>query len=116
MDISRAEGISVAYLEQLLNRLRRDNLIRSIRGPNGGYLLSKDAGKITVADIVKTLEGNIYPVHCVTTGKGASLACKKSKTCVPKTVWVRLSKAINDCLSSITLKDLCVETKKIEHN
>ncbi len=116
MDISRVEGISVAYLEQLLNKLRHDDLIRSIRGPNGGYVLSRNPDEITVADIVKTLEGSIYPVHCVATGKGAKAACKKSGGCVPKTVWLKLSKAINDCLESITLKDLCVEAKKIKHN
>ena len=111
-DISKEEGISIAYLEQLLNKLRREGLIKSIRGPKGGYVLSKNTGSITVGDIVKTLEGSIYPAHCVATHSGAQDICKKSKGCVPKTVWIRLAKAVNDCLESITLSDLCDEARK----
>lgn len=111
-DIARKEGISIAYLEQLLNKLRRNGLIESIRGPKGGYVLSKSAADITVADIVKTLEGSIYPVDCSTRG-GDGDACRKGKSCVPKLVWHKLAKAINDCLESVTLKDLCMESAKI---
>ncbi|MDO8525171.1 MAG: Rrf2 family transcriptional regulator, partial [Candidatus Omnitrophota bacterium] len=86
----------------------------SIRGPKGGYVLSKDTGAITVGDIVKTLEGPLYPVHCVTAQKGARSVCRKSKGCVPKFVWLKLAKTIGDCLESITLKDLCAEAKRID--
>lgn len=113
-DISRSEGISVAYLEQLLNKLRHKGLISSIRGPKGGYILSKSASKITVADVVKTLEGGIYPVHCVGSHGKVNNFCKKSSGCVPKIVWHKLAEAINDCLESITLKDLCVEARKLK--
>jgi len=113
MHISKEEGISVTYLEQLLNKLRHRGLIKSIRGPKGGYVLSKDPAYITVADIVKTLEGNIYPVHCVASLKGSKNICKRRKGCVPKIVWLKLANAINDCLESITLEDLCVEARKI---
>lgn len=116
LDISKEEGISVAYLEQLLNKLRREGLIESIRGPKGGYVISKDTDEITVGNIVKTLEGSLYTVHCVSTQKGAHDACKKSKGCVPKLVWLKLAKTIGDCLESITLKDLCAEAKKIDRN
>lgn len=112
-DIARKEGISAAYLEQLLNRLRRDGLIESIRGPKGGYILSKSASRITVADIIKTLEGGIYPVHCVSVRKGSTGMCRKNNSCVPRLVWVKLAKAINDCLESVTLKDLCAEADRI---
>ena len=112
-DISKEEGISVAYLEQLLNKLRRDGLVESIRGPKGGYVLSKDTGAITVGDIVKTLEGSLYPASCVAAHSGSKETCKKSKGCVPKTVWMKLAKAVDDCLESITLGDLCAEAKKI---
>lgn len=113
-DISGKEGISVAYLEQLLNKLRRAGLIESIRGPKGGYVLSRKTGDITVGDIVKTLEGSLYPVHCVAPGKDARSICKKSGGCVPKLVWFKLAKAIAGCLDSITLKDLCAESKRIK--
>jgi Rrf2 family protein len=111
-DIAKREGISIAYLEQLLKRLRRNGLIESIRGPKGGYVLSKNASEITVADIVRTLEGSIYPVDCATRGTDGD-SCKRGKSCVPKLVWHKLAKAINDCLESVTLEDLCDEAAKI---
>ncbi len=113
-DIYQNEGISVSYLEQLLNKLRRNGLIKSIRGPKGGYILTRVPKKITVADIVKALEGDIYPVHCTGGQKGSDKFCKKSKGCVPKIVWVKLAKAISDCLESVTLDDLCYEARKIK--
>ena len=111
-DIAKREGISIAYLEQLLNKLRRNGLIESIRGPKGGYVLSRSASEITVADIVRTLEGSIYPVDCATRGTDGD-SCKRGKSCVPKLVWHKLAKAINDCLESVTLEDLCDEAVKI---
>ena len=114
MDIARAEGISVSYLEQLLNKLRHEGLIESIRGPKGGYVLSRNASGITVADIVRALEGDIAISHCVGNTKGGSAKCKKLDGCVPKTVWLKLAQAIDSCLSSITLDDLCDEAKKIK--
>lgn len=111
-DISKEEGISVAYLEQLLNKLRHEGLLESVRGPKGGYVLSKDRDAITVGDIVKTLEGSIHPAHCVATKDGLQDACKKSKGCVPKLVWLKLAKAVGECLDSITLGDLCNEAKR----
>ena len=114
-DIARKEAISVAYLEQLLNKLRHRGLVSSVRGPKGGYMLTKSAHRITVGDIVKALEGNIYPVHCVSAKKMPGKACKMATSCVPKLVWMKLAKAINDCLGSITLNDLCAEAVRIDH-
>ena len=105
-DIAQKEGISSVYLEQLLNKLRRKDLVRSVRGPKGGYVLSRDASKITVGDIVKTLEGNISPVDCASGRESWKSACGRSKTCVAKIVWTKLAKAIDDCLEWVTLADL----------
>ena len=113
LDISNREGISIAYLEQILNRLKRESLVKSIRGPKGGYLLAKSADKITVGDIVRTMDGEISPVHCVTTTKDQATSCKMSKGCVPKIVWMKLAEAISGCLESITLKDLCREARNV---
>ena len=115
-DISKKEGISVTYLEQLLNKLRHKGLVESVRGPKGGYVLSRKPDEITVKDIVNTLEGNISLSHCATLHKGDMSTCKRSSHCVPKIVWVKLANAISDCLESITLDDLCAEAHKIEVN
>jgi len=110
--ISRAEGISQDYLEQLLNKLRREGLVKSVRGPKGGYILSRAPDKITVRDVVRSLEGEISPVHCVTAQGRAQTSCRMSNHCVPKTVWKKLAKSISECLGAITIKDLCKEAKK----
>jgi len=115
-DIAKKEGISVQYLEQLLNKLRREGLIESVRGPKGGYVLSKVPASITVADIVKALEGDIRLSHCVSSAKSSGKSCKRTRSCVPKLVWLRLSNAISDCLESMTLEDLCGEARKIGDN
>ncbi len=106
-EISPEEGISSVYLEQLLNKLRRENLVKSVRGPTGGYMLSKSPARITVRDIVKTLEGNISPVDCAAGRESWKTVCGRSKNCVAKIVWGKLDKAINDCLESVTLASLC---------
>ena len=106
-EISKKEGISSVYLEQLLNKLRREELVRSVRGPSGGYMLSRKPGSITVGDIVKSLEGSIAPVDCASGREGFRVVCNKNKNCAARIVWTKLAKAIEDCLESVTLADLC---------
>ncbi len=110
-EIAGKETISVAYLEQLLNRLRRSGLIKSVRGPAGGYVLSKRPERVSVRDIVAALEGTIAPVPCVAYKGIMAKKCGRSKTCVTKAVWTKLTKAIDECLASVTLKDLCDEAR-----
>ena len=112
-EISAKEGISGVYLEQLLNKLRREALIKSVRGPAGGYILSKSPGKITVKDIVLILEGNISPVDCAGGRESWKMKCGRNKNCVSRIVWTKLAKSINDCLDSITLEDLCKEARRL---
>ena len=106
-EISKKEEISAIYLEQLLNKLRRKDLVKSVRGPAGGYILSKKPSRITIGDIVKTLEGSISPVDCASGRESWKMACGRSKDCVAKIVWAKLATAIDDCLESVTLADLC---------
>jgi len=115
-DISRRESISVQYLEQLLNKLRHEGFVRSVRGPRGGYIMARGPEKITIRDIVKTLEGDISPIYCITSKKDLKALCARSKSCVTRIVWLKLAKAIDDCLESMTLEDLCAEAKKIKYH
>jgi len=113
-EISTKEGISSVYLEQLLNKLRREALVKSVRGPSGGYILSKSPGEITVKDIVLILEGNISPVDCASGRESWKMKCGRNKNCVAKIVWAKLARSISDCLDSITLEDLCKEARRIQ--
>jgi Rrf2 family protein len=106
LDIAKREEISVPYLEQLLNRLRRRGLVESVRGPKGGYSLAAAPGDITVKEVVRALEGNIAPVYCIGAEGAPPEACTRRAKCVTKYVWAKLGKAIEECLESITLEDL----------
>jgi Rrf2 family protein len=110
--ISERENISVPYLEQLLSKLRRKGLVKSVRGPKGGYILAKKPKDITVGDIVRTLDGDITPVHCVS-GRQSNNSCKMIDKCVTKAVWKKLKDAIDNLLDGVTLKDLCGDAKRM---
>lgn len=112
-EISSKEGISGVYLEQLLNKLRREALIKSVRGPSGGYILSRSPGSITVKDIVLILEGSISPVNCASGRESWKMKCGRNKSCAAKIVWTKLARSISDCLDSITLEDLCIEARRL---
>ena len=108
--VSEKENISVSYLEQLLSKLRRKGLVKSIRGPKGGYVLAKKPKEISVGEIVRALDGDITPVHCVN-NKPSNRGCKMIDKCVTKAVWKKLKDAVNSSLDSVTLKDLCNDAK-----
>ncbi len=94
--IAGRQGLSVAYLEQLLHRLKKRGLVHSIRGPKGGYLLAKDPASITVSQIVDSLEGLPTPTHAVLR---------------------RVHAHMTHSLDQLTLKDLCedVADEPLEH-
>jgi len=108
--ISKREDISVPYLEQLLNRLKKSGIVKSRRGPSGGYALAKDPKHISVYDIVRVLEGDMSIVFCLSDKK--TKYCAKIDNCVTKLVWQKLNKSIENVLSSFTLEDLCENSKR----
>lgn len=102
--IAESQDISEHYLEQLIAVLRKNGLAISVRGAQGGYLLSDNPKNITVGDVIRALEGDIAPSECVldeNTGK-----CIKEDYCVTKNVWIKIRNSINDVIDSITLQDM----------
>src|SRR5215216_479914 len=73
--IAEAEGLPLAYLEHLVQRLRRADLVESRRGAHGGYSLARPAAEITMAEVVQALEGEIAPIECITADADGSLVC-----------------------------------------
>ncbi len=100
-DIARRQGISLSYLEQLFAKLRRGGLVDSVRGPGGGYNLAREPGKISVAEIIVTINENIDATRC-----GGEKNCDGDETCLTHQLWEDLSKQIYDFLSGISLGDL----------
>ncbi|OIO39270.1 MAG: hypothetical protein AUJ75_01505 [Candidatus Omnitrophica bacterium CG1_02_49_10] len=108
-DISKRQDISVAYLEQLLNKLKKKGFLKSTRGPKGGYMLAKNPKDIRMGDVVRTLEGSVYPVDCV---DGSDSGCSRVEDCAMRILWKRLADSMKKVLDSTTLKDLKAEAER----
>ena len=106
-DISLRESISLTYLEQLFVKLRRGDIVKSVRGPGGGYLLARPAREIQVDEIIDSVEESLVPVSCMDQKNG----CVCDDHCVTHNVWHGLGERIRDFLSSITLEELTLEAK-----
>ena len=78
--IADAEGLPLAYLEHLVQRLRKAGLVESRRGAHGGYTLAREAGEITMAEVVRALEGEIAPIECITADADGVLVAPASTT------------------------------------
>ncbi|ONI39182.1 Rrf2 family transcriptional regulator [Candidatus Epulonipiscium fishelsonii] len=105
--ISEHLGISESYLEQLIAKLKKENLVISKRGSQGGYLLAKNPKDITVGNVLRALEGSLAPTKC--TGEGTydcSLQCGCGGKCVTKSVWEKMRDGINNVVDSISLQEL----------
>ncbi len=112
-DISRRQNISPRYLEQIFQDLKRGGLLKSRRGPQGGYFLSRKPHEINVHDIIKAAEGEMALVDCVKLGKSCKKTCEFDSECVTQRVWLEASTRLNKYLDSVTLKDLCDDAKEI---
>ena len=99
--ISQRQNISEYYLEQLFAPLRRAEIIKSIRGAQGGYILNKAAETITVLEIMNILEGPIDISECLDHNDCDNIDC-----CATRTVWRRIKDSIDDVMGSITLQDI----------
>lgn len=110
-NIADSQNISEHYLEQLIAVLKKDDLVNSVRGAQGGYMLSKTPNKITVGEILRALEGEIAPSDCVLDTDENN--CTREEHCVTKTVWVKIRNSINDVIDSITLADMVEDHHKL---
>jgi len=106
-DISRRQDISPRYLEQIFQKLKKKGILKSKRGPQGGYYLARSPEEITVSDIVKATEGDMLLVECAGGKKKKKGECIFDGSCVTQTVWQEASARLDDLFSSITLKTLC---------
>lgn len=112
--IAERQNLSERYLEQLMSLLKKAGLVRSIRGAGGGYVLAKDAGEISVGDVLRALEGTLEPVECAGYGPGDSGGeCAASGGCVTKYVWKRINESINQTVDEIKLDILVEESKQL---
>ena len=102
-DIARRQEISEKYLEQIISLLNKAGFVRSIRGAQGGYMLSKAPAWYTVGRILRLTEGDLARVSCV--GEN-SMECERRQGCVTVRVWEQINQAVSQVVDNITLEDL----------
>ena len=102
-EIAARQQISLSYLEQLFARLRRRGLVKSLRGPGGGYLLAGSADATSIADIVMAVDEPLRATRCSAKGKGCML---KGERCLTHDLWEEMGRQIHGYLASVTLADV----------
>lgn len=107
-DISERQEISLSYLEQLFSRLRRGNLVESIRGPGGGYRIVNPLEQVAISDIVKAVNESVDTTQC-----GGQKNCHQQGRCLTHDLWEGLSEQIESFLSGISLQDL-IEREQVK--
>ncbi|TEB08346.1 HTH-type transcriptional regulator CymR [Pelotomaculum schinkii] len=112
--VAENQGISEGYLEQLMTSLRKGGLVRSVRGAQGGYLLSQGPDKITAWDIIRLVEGPLDLTECV--NEDEQVLCDWSNTCVTRVLWQRVRDSLRDVLTQINLADLCDDAERIRRS
>lgn len=100
-DISERQGISISYLEQLFSKLRKNELVSSVRGPGGGYRLSRDGNDIFVAQIIDAVDEKVDVTRCAGNGN-----CQDGETCLTHDLWQDLSNQLHRFLSEISVQSL----------
>lgn len=106
--VAERQGISDKYLEQIVTLLHRAGYVRSIRGAQGGYMLTMKPEEYTVGMILRQTEGSLSPVSCL---DEASAPCERAGSCATLTVWKQLKDAIDQVVDHVTLADLIEEQK-----
>ena len=101
-DVAERQQISKRYLEQLATSLKNANLVTTLQGRGGGYVLARPAEEITVDEIIEASIGRIEIVHCV----GSTERCARSRSCPSRAMWVKVNDQINDVFRCVTLADL----------
>ena len=102
-DIAKRQSLSVTYLEQLVAPLRREGLVHSIRGAQGGYELSREPISISVGEVIRILEGSLAASDCIEEGNHE---CQKAGCCATRKVWEKITNSIYDVIDNTSLQDM----------
>jgi len=105
-EVAKRQNISLNFLEQLFVHLRKNGIVTSVRGPRGGYKLSKPPENITIGEILRAVGESTFPVFCSDDFSAGKKSCPRADECVTHMLWDKLGKTINKFLDSTTLADL----------
>jgi Rrf2 family protein len=113
--IARAEGLSIDYAGKLMQLLRRAGLVKSLRGPGGGYRLAQPAKKISVWDVLEALGGPVFPGNFCSCHRGRARSCVHSKDCSLRPLWQTLDDVLQSFLERVSLADLVRNERPMAH-
>ena len=102
-DVAKRQGLSEKYLEQIISILNKAGFVKSVRGPQGGYSLSRTPADYTVGMILRLTEGSLCPVDCAAEENGS---CDREDTCVTRMLWKKLDDAISSVVDHVSLEEL----------
>jgi Rrf2 family cysteine metabolism transcriptional repressor len=110
--VAKNQGISAKYIHVLVAGLRSAGLVRTVRGPSGGYELARKPDRITALDVVSALEGRSAPVECVADAS----SCPRADRCAARDVWCDVASAVDGVLAGLTLEELAARqrAKRVE--
>ena len=109
--ISKRQGISISYLEQLFVKLRKNGMVSSYKGPGGGYILARDLDKLNILDIIIAVDDSMDASRC-----SGMRNCHDNKQCLTHDLWEDLTNHVNKYLNKVTLLDLIIRHEIKEDN
>ena len=111
-EIAATERLPGDYVEQIMLKLRRADIVKSTRGAHGGYMLARDAGEISVHHVISAAEHSTFEVHC-TSHPVEEARCSSSHDCSIRPVWMLLQRQIDEVLQSVRLSDLLMQESEV---
>jgi len=113
--VAEAEEIPEQFLDQIVSKLRKAGFVTSVRGVNGGYMLSRPAEEIPMGALVRVLEGSLSPISCISDEVGTSGDfCSRLAACRTRNVWLRVMQAVTEALDSISLAQVMEEDVSVQ--
>jgi Rrf2 family protein len=112
-DVAEREGLPPDYVEQILLKLRRAGLVRSVRGARGGYLLARAPEAVSVKDVIEAAEHRTFEVNCDAYPVNA-IRCQPDGSCAIRPMWRALQRRIDEFLEGVSLADLSAEEARVE--
>lgn len=109
-ELSKSQDIPRKFLELILLELKKGGFVDSKKGPNGGYFLIKEPSEISLGDVVKFIEGSVYPISCVDPSQPQS--CSEIRKCVFFPIWKKIGDCISLIMDGVDFKELAAEASK----
>ena len=111
-EISKRQEVTPRYLEQIFQKLKKAGIVKSIRGPKGGYYLARKPAKIAVSDVIRAMEDSLEPVFCVRPSKGRK-KCRRESNCVAQVIWREAGQRLSEYFESVSLEKMCKMAKEL---